>query len=433
MSRIESWGRLWAPPHQLVPLTDIENAHAIIKNTSGLGLPFGNGRSYGDSCLNTEGTLWQTRALDRLVSFNEENGQLTCEAGVLLADIQRLFIPRGWMLPVTPGTQLITVGGAIANDVHGKNHHRSGSFCNHVRNLVLARTTDDLIHCGPDHNREWFTATAGGMGLTGVVLEATLQLKAVDGPWLSTESIPYYSLDDFFALADESEESWEHTVSWIDCTSRGGIRGIFMRGNHCIRRDCPRTNTDQLCFPFTPPVSCVNRVSLPLLNNFYFYTQAKSSGKRIEHYQPFFYPLDRIKSWNKAYGRSGFYQYQSVIPTEHRKQATLEMLREIERSGQGSMLSVLKTFGAKRSLGMMSFPMEGVTLALDFPNKGHATLALFDRLDAIVSDAGGRLYPAKDARMPRALFEKGYPNLEAFTKYRDPGISSSLSRRLTGR
>lgn len=432
MNRVESWGRLYAPPHLLVPLPDLEDALRRIQSTTGPALPYGNGRSYGDSCLNADGTLWQTRALDRLISFNEEFGQLTCEAGVLLADIQRLFIPRGWMLPVTPGTQLITVGGAIANDVHGKNHHRSGSFCDHVKQIDLARTTDDVLHCSQTQNTDWFAATSGGMGLTGVILTATLQLKRTHGPWLTTESIPYYSLNDFFSLADESEDDWEHTVSWIDCSSRDSIRGIFMRGNASPRRDCPPGNTEQVSFPITPPVSLVNRISLPLFNSLYFHRQASNAGKRVEHYQPFFYPLDRIKHWNRAYGRRGFYQYQSVIPNEHRKEATEQMLREIKQSGQGSMLAVLKTFGARQSPGLMSFPMEGVTLALDFPNRAQETLKLFSRLDAVVKDAGGRLYPAKDARMPRDLFEKGFPNLQEFMKYRDPGISSSLSRRLTG-
>lgn len=432
MTKIESWGRLSNPAHTLVTLSSVTNAPDIIAKTRGQSLPFGNGRSYGDSCLNPNGTLWETRTLDRLISFNSESGLLTCEPGVLLADIQRLLIPRGWTLPVTPGTQLITVGGAIANDVHGKNHHRHGSFCDHVTTLELARTDGERLTCSKEHNTDWFTATAGGLGLTGVILSATIQLKATCGPWLTTESIPYHSLDEFFLLSDESESEWEHTVSWIDCTSQRGVRGIFLRGNPSPRRDIPEERPQKLSLPFIPPMSLVNRFSLPLFNSIYFRQQLKRAGIQIQHYKPFFYPLDSIKHWNRAYGRRGFYQYQSVVPRKHREDATAEMLNEIKRSGQGSMLAVLKTFGARQPPGLMSFPMEGVTLALDFPNRNTTTLKLFERLDAIVREAQGRIYPAKDARMPRELFELGYPNLQKFQRFRDPGISSSLSRRLTG-
>lgn len=432
MNNIESWGRLCASPHKLVTLPNRDSAPAVIQNTKGSALAFGNGRSYGDACLNSNSTLWETRTLDRLISFSSKTGRLRCEAGVLLADIQRLFIPRGWALPVTPGTQLITVGGAIANDVHGKNHHRYGTFCDHIDELHLSRTDGEQIYCSRTENTDWFTATAGGLGLTGVILSVAIQLKRTSGPWLTTESIPYYSLEEFFSLADDSESEWEHTVSWVDCTHRNNIRGIFMRGNPLPRHDSPPHTPKQLSFPVVPPFSLVNQVSLPVFNSFYFYRQARNAGKHVAHYHPFFYPLDRINHWNRAYGHNGFYQYQSVIPREHRKEATQQMLDEIKRSGQGSMLAVLKTFGARRNSGLMSFPMEGVTLALDFPNKKRATLDLFARLDNIVRAAGGRLYPAKDARMPRDLFKQGYPRLEEFMKYRDLGISSSLSRRLTG-
>lgn len=432
MTKIESWGRLSTPSHTLVTLSSVTNAPDIIAITRGPSLPFGNGRSYGDSCLNPSGTLWETRTLDRLISFSSESGLLTCEPGVLLADIQRLLIPRGWTLPVTPGTQLITVGGAIANDVHGKNHHRHGSFCDHVTALELARTDGKRLTCSKEHNTDWFTATAGGLGLTGVILSATIQLKTTCGPWLTTESIPYHSLDEFFLLSDESESEWEHTVSWIDCTCQRGVRGIFMRGNPSPRRDIPEERPQKLSVPFIPPISLVNRFSLPLFNSIYFRQQSKRAGIQVQHYKPFFYPLDAIKHWNRAYGRRGFYQYQSVVPRKHREDATAEMLNEIKRSGQGSMLAVLKTFGARQPPGLMSFPMEGATLALDFPNRNTTTLKLFERLDAIVREAHGRIYPAKDARMPRELFELGYPNLQKFQRFRDPGISSALSRRLTG-
>jgi FAD/FMN-containing dehydrogenase len=395
------------------------------------GLAYGNGRSYGDVCLNPGGGLWLTTSLDHFVSFDECTGILTCEAGVLLRDIQRLMLPRGWMLSVTPGTQLATVGGAIANDVHGKNHHRVGSFGDHVAEIHLIRTDGETIVCGPNLKPDWFAATVGGLGLTGVILDVRLQLRRVAGPWLGTETLPYQNLDEFFALADGSEEGWEHTVSWIDCISSGG-RGIFMRGNHVERSGEASRAGKRLSVPFVPPIPLINRLSLRPFNAAYYHMQSAKAGRGIAHYEKFFYPLDNILNWNRIYGPQGFYQYQSVVPRDVGEDAVKAMLGQIAKSGDGSFLAVLKTFGNRQPVGMLSFPKPGVTLALDFPNKGERTLKLFERLDVIVREAGGRIYAAKDARMPRDLFESGYPQLGEFKNYRDPGISSALSRRLMG-
>jgi FAD/FMN-containing dehydrogenase len=336
------------------------------------------------------------------------------------------------MLPVTPGTQLVTVGGAIANDVHGKNHHRVGSFGDHVCEISLQRTDDETIVCGPNLKREWFSATVGGIGLTGVILKASLQLRRVAGPWLHAETLPYQNLAKFFALADGSEEGWEHTVSWIDCISGGGGRGIFMRGNPVEDHGYAEPQLKKLSVPFAPPVSLINRLTLRPFNTSYYLLKSARAGRSTAHYEKFFYPLDNILNWNRIYGPRGFYQYQSVVPREAGLYSVKAMLREIAKSGDGSFLAVLKTFGNRQSVGMLSFPQPGVTLALDFPNRGERTIKLFERLDAIVREAGGRIYPAKDARMPRDLFESGYPRLGEFMKYRDPGISSALSRRLMG-
>jgi FAD/FMN-containing dehydrogenase len=390
------------------------------------------GRSYGDICLNPEGTLWDTTFLDRFVHFDEQSGVLECEAGVLLKDIQELVVPRGWMLPVTPGTQFVTVGGAVANDVHGKNHHRLGTFGDHVLNLSLVRSDGEKIDCGPGSNADWFTATVGGMGLTGFVASVQLKLRPVMSSWLDVESIPFTSLSDFFALADASEKDWEYTVSWIDCCSRKALRGIFSRGNHASGGPSSARPSREFSIPFTPPVSLVNPLSLQALNKAYFYLNKLRAEKKIVHFRPFFYPLDRVLSWNRVYGPRGFYQYQCVIPPEAREKTVGELLEEARRSKSGSFLAVLKTFGNRLAPGMLSFPRPGVTLALDFPNRGHHTLTMMERMDAIVHAAGGRLYAAKDARMPKDLFAAGYPKLENFLPFRDPGISSALSRRLLG-
>lgn len=431
MVKITSWGRLPYAESSPVYIYDREHIKTIIA-AHRPGLPYGVGRSYGDVCLNPGGILWMMQGLDRFIRLDDASGRLLCEAGVLLRDIQQVAIPRGWRLPVTPGTQFVTVGGAIANDVHGKNHHAQGCFGDHVRSLSLLRTDGTHIECGPDHNPQWFAATVGGIGLTGCILTAEIQLSRTPGPWLETESIPYDNLAEFFRLSDASEADWEHTVSWIDCLSGGKGRGLFLRGNHAQIAGEPQFQKKALAIPVEPPVSLVNGVSLRLFNTAYYHLGKWRAGKRVQHYLPFFYPLDSIHEWNRIYGPKGFYQYQCVLPREYGEQGIASMLDEIAKSGMGSFLAVLKTFGQRAPVGMLSFPQPGVTLALDFPNCGERTEKLFIRLDAIVAEAKGRLYLGKDARMSRQLFEAGYPRLQDFIAYRDPGISSSMSRRLMG-
>ena len=431
MIDVSSWGRLERSAHRVVPLMAPSDVPRQIA-ASRPGLAHGMGRSYGDVCLNPGGLLWQTTGLNHFVSFDEHNGRLVCEAGVLLRDIQRMSVPRGWMLPVTPGTQMVTVGGAIANDVHGKNHHATGSFGDHVLTLQLARTDGTVLSCSAALNSEWFAATVGGLGLTGIIVTVELQLRRVAGPWMATETVPYANIEQFFELADSSEAAWEHTVSWIDCMSGGGGRGIFMRGNpsSLIERPPPRTRERKM--PFVPPISLVNQLSLPIFNTAYFHLNKWRAGRGLSHYEAFNYPLDNLLEWNRMYGPRGFYQYQSVVPRSVGQDAISAMLKAIANAGDGSFLAVLKTFGERQAVGMLSFPQPGVTLALDFPNHGARTLKLFERLDAIVREAGGRLYMAKDARMPRDLFEAGYPRLNEFLPFRDAGISSAMSRRLMG-
>lgn len=431
MVAVTSWGRLSHHEHTVVSLHDRSRIAACLAEGTP-GIAYGMGRSYGDVCLNPGGTLWSTTPLDRFIAFDADSGRLVCESGVLLRDIQRLLVPRGWALPVTPGTQLVTVGGAIANDVHGKNHHRKGSFGNHVRALQLTRTDGEVLQCGPDALPDWFAATVGGLGLTGLITQAELQLCRVPGPWLEVETLPYTDLGEFFRLADESEAGWEYTVSWIDCTAAGGARGLFMRGNPTDAGTRREPHSRRLTVPIVPPVSLVNRLSLRVFNALYYRLKQRQAGGELAHYDAFFYPLDNLLQWNRLYGPAGFFQYQCVVPRAGGHDAIAAMLREIARDGDGSFLSVLKTFGERASVGMLSFPQPGVTLALDFPAAGARTHKLFERLDTIVREAGGRLYAAKDARMPRELFEAGYPRLPEFLAYRDRGISSGLSRRLLG-
>lgn len=429
MSRLQSWGRLSREEHNTVSLNRRELEEQI--ELTAPGICYGMGRSYGDSCLNPGGTAWLTRNLDRLISFDSHDGILQCESGVLLEDIQRLLLPRGWLLPVTPGTQKITVGGAIANDVHGKNHHVYGTFGETVRSLTLQRTDGSLLTCSPDgENADWFKATVGGLGLTGIIIRAELRLRPVNGPWLTAETIPYQSLKDFFALSRSSESNWEHTVSWFDCLSGSQPKGIFLRANHCQKPVADISHKKRnLAFPIVPPLSLVNRLTLKPFNTAYYWLNRRKAGISTVHHEPFSYPLDAIANWNRMYGPNGFYQYQCVIPVNHSQAAITELLSVLRKHRQGSFLAVLKTFSDREPAGMLSFPRAGTTLALDFPNRGNKTLNLMKALDEVVADAGGRLYPAKDARMSAAMFLQGYPELQRFQTYRDPGISSAFSAR----
>ena len=426
---VSSWGRLGSWPHEVKTLQRHEPHLPLSENKSGLA--YGMGRSYGDVCLNPEGVLWRTTSLDRFIHFDPQTGQLRCEAGVLLRDIQNTFTPRGWMLPVTPGTQFVTVGGAIANDVHGKNHHAEGCFGDHVLQFTLQRTDGTVMECSATQHPEWFAATIGGLGLTGMITQASLQLKRVQSSWLDVETIPYASLDEFFSLSDSSEQDWEYTVSWIDCVSRAE-RGIFMRANMSATNASAPQQKQARSVPFAPPISLVNKLTLQPFNACYFHVKKMQAVHSVQHMTPFFYPLDNLLHWNRIYGPRGFFQYQSVVPRAVGHDAVQAMLKEIAKAGEGSFLAVLKTFGDREARGMLSFAQAGVTLALDFPNKGEASLQLFTRLDAIVREAGGRIYAAKDARMPQDLFVSGYPRLQEFLAFRDPGISSALSRRLMG-
>lgn len=428
---VSSWGRLSQHEHTAIILNNLKQLKDCFTNSLP-GLPHGMGRSYGDVCLNPQGTLWITTRLDHLIAFDESSGCLLCEAGVLLKDIQQTMIPRGWILPVTPGTQMVTVGGAIANDVHGKNHHEQGTFGDHIKSLTLMRTNGEIIHCRPDAQKEWFAATVGGLGLTGVITSAEIQLRRVFGPFLETETIPYRGLDEFFELSAASEAEWEYTVSWIDCLSGMAVRGLFMRGNHIQTQAHEKPKEKSVTMKFVPPISLVNKLTLRPFNTMYYNMKKRKSSRNVTHYEPLFYPLDHVQNWNRMYGPKGFFQYQSVIPHSSARDAVAAMLKEITRSGEGSFLAVLKVLGDKNPVGMLSFPLPGVTLALDFPNKNTRTTKLFERLDAIVREAKGRLYMAKDARMPKDLFESGYPQLQKFLNFRDQGIRSGLSCRLMG-
>jgi FAD/FMN-containing dehydrogenase len=397
-------------------------------------LPFGNGRSYGDVCLNDGGALIDVRPLNRLVAFDAVGGRITCEAGVLLSEILEIAVPRGWFLTVTPGTQFVTVGGAIANDVHGKNHHRAGSFGCHVYRFELLRSDGSRLICSATENQDWFRATVGGLGLTGLITWAEIQLKPIVTPFMEQEVIKFAGLDEFYTLSDESDGGFEYTVAWVDCLATGRHlgRGHFIRGNHSkVKPSRPGNDPKaRLGIPVDIPFSVVNRLSLKLFNWIYFHRQMRRTRASTVHYAPFFYPLDSIPGWNRMYGPRGFVQYQCVIPHENGRAAIQEILTRISRAKMGSFLAVLKVFGDTPSPGLLSFSSPGVTLALDFPVATAGTLGLLNELDDITCSAGGKVYPAKDARMSAGHFERYFPNWRQLVAYMDPRFSSGFWRRV---
>ncbi len=433
VKEVVSWGRYPKIAHQYIHKPAWNDQVPEILRTAAVGslLPYGLGRSYGDSCLNGGRELIDCCRLNRILGFDESTGMVRCEGGVSLADIINVFLPKGWFLPVTPGTQFVTVGGAIANDVHGKNHHCAGTFGAHVRQIGLHRSNDGLVFCGPELNLDMLRATIGGLGLTGVIAWADVQLKRVAGPWIDAELLPFQSLNSFLALGRESNDRFEYTVAWLDCFAGKQLRGILFRGNHAAERGRDFHAKRGAKLPFALPAWMLNRASVKAFNTAYYRIHAGRKGAGVVAYDSFFYPLDSIRQWNLLYGRQGFLQYQCVIP-ETNLESFEELLDRIARSGMGSFLGVLKQFGSAPPAGMLSFPRPGLTIALDFAMRGERTLQLMESLDEIVQKSGGALYPAKDARMSPALFEASFPRWRSFVPFIDPKMSSSFWRRVTG-
>jgi FAD/FMN-containing dehydrogenase len=396
-------------------------------------LPYGYGRSYGDSCLNEGGILLDMSHLTRFLSFDVDKGLLRCEAGVALADILALIMPHGWFLSVTPGTKFVSVGGAIANDVHGKNHHRVGTFGCYVTCFELLRSDGQRFLCSPAENADLFRATIGGLGLTGVILWAEIRLRPIRSSLIDMCRMRFTSLREFIDIAAASEQAFEYTVAWVDCLANGKQlgRGLLTCGNH---RDQELPTISQkkmsLAVPLDFPSSLLNMQALKAFNTTYYHLQHKRSIQKIVPYDPFFYPLDTIHHWNRIYGKDGFFQYQCIVPYSHGYEVMKELLERIGHAGQGSFLAVLKTFGDVSSPGMLSFPRPGLELALDFANQGRKTLELLEDLDQVVRQSGGAVYPAKDARMSPESFQAYFPQWREFTQYIDPKFSSSFWRRV---
>lgn len=432
----QSWGRYPRVQHsQVLPvywLSELPNLQQLQPSF----LPFAYGRSYGDSCLNEGGASINVSHLQRFISFDEEQGLLRCEAGVSLADVLNLVVPRGWFIPVSPGTKFVSVGGAIANDIHGKNHHRAGTFGCHVTCFELLRSNGDRLICSPEQNSDLFRATIGGLGLTGIILWAEFRLKPILNPFIDLQHIQFASLDEFMEISAQVDPHYEYTVSWVDILVGGDnlCRGIFMCGNHDQskgRVTLPPKKPLPLFAPFDLPSFALNTLTVKAFNELCYHSQLRKQVHKVTSYEPFFYPLDSIQHWNRLYGKRGFLQYQFVVPFGDGFAAMREILGRIRRSGEGSFLTVLKKFGDKPSPGLLSFPRPGLTLALDFAFGGQKTLQLLDDLDHIVQQSGGAVYPAKDARMSAESFQTFFPQWQEFARYVDPHFSSSFWRRVT--
>jgi FAD/FMN-containing dehydrogenase len=433
-SRFESWGRYPTYDANVRPMNWQTDFPAMIDGVHGGALAVGMGRSYGDVCLLKDGTLLKTTGMNRLLGFDAATGLLTAEAGITLAEILDFAVPRGFFLPVSPGTKYVTLGGAIANDIHGKNHHIAGTFGSHVTQFELVRSDGTRRLCTPTENPDFFAATIGGMGLTGVIRWAQLRLRPIVSRMIDYRGTQFHGIDEFIALTEQSQHI-EYTVSWVDVTSTGKnfARGIFMQGDHSnVPAPLTKSKAPKLVFPFEAPGIALNSATVGLFNALFFHKQMKKSVTALQDYEPYFYPLDKVLKWNKMYGKRGLLQFQYVIPWEHAREGTEAILRAVAKSGLASFLAVLKAFGDVPSPGLMSFPKPGITLALDFPIKPEKSFPLFNRLADMTREFGGRLYPAKDAAMTPSQFSAFYPQWERFARYKDPALTSGFWERVTG-
>jgi FAD/FMN-containing dehydrogenase len=398
--------------------------------SAGVQLSFGNGKSYGDSCLPPKSGTAIIAAQKSSISFDAVSGLLEASANTSLADIILHAGPLGWFLPVTPGTKHVTLGGAIANDVHGKNHHSRGSFGCHVEWLELTRSDGPLLVSSANENPELFSATIGGMGLTGHMSRAAIRMMKVPGVNVAETATPFGSIDAYFDVAERMDGDNEYSVAWIDQLASGkdAGRGLLFTGNHTDGAFVPHKSS-KIGVPFVPPINALNGLSVRAFNTLYRFAKGRKTGVKTTHYDPFFYPLDGVANWNRLYGPRGLHQHQSVIPFDAARRVIPQMLQVSRDAGHASFLTVIKRFGDVRSPGVLSFARPGYTLTLDFPHRGKATLQLLDMLDAMTIGCGGAVNPYKDSRMSAATFAASFPAWRRLDALRDPAFLSGFWQR----
>jgi FAD/FMN-containing dehydrogenase len=373
---------------------------------------------------------------DRILHFDPETGIVRAEAGLSVADLLRICVPHGWFIPVTPGTRYITLGGAVANDVHGKNHHRVGTIGRHVRSLGLVRSDGTSMRCSPTENSELFAATIAGMGLTGFITWIEFSLIPIASRRIEQESIKARSLSELIRLTDESDAEWDYTVSWIDVMSRGRSlgRGHVLRGKFNDQTDGTLDRGWKgplFTVPFEAPSWLLSGTTMSLFNTVLYHRQVGRLRRTMLDVEPFFYPLDGVGRWNLLYGRRGMLQYQCVVPVDDGEHVMRSILGLMQRGGVSSFLAVLKKFGSLESPGMMSFPRPGLTLTLDMPISGRSMFDALDQCDELVHSVGGRVYAAKDSRVRGEMFRAMYSSeIDRFLPWIDHGMSSSFWRRV---
>lgn len=427
---ISGWGGYPKQEAQLLKPSSCSSLRADVQKEKSL-IARGMGRSYGDSA--NASVVLQTTYCDHFVEFDAKTGQLTAEAGITLREILKVIVPKGWFLAVTPGTSYVTLGGAIASDVHGKNHHIAGTFGQHVKSMSVLLGTGVVITASPAENVDLFRTTCGGMGLTGVIISATIQLIPIQSSFINQKTIKADCIE-LACEAFESNSSATYSVAWIDCLARGkGLgRSVLMLGEHAESGGLELATKDPISMPFYTPAALLNRMTMKAFNGAYWH-KAKHDQTQTVPLLPYFYPLDAIGSWNKFYGKAGFLQYQCVLPKANGVTNMRKLLTEISESGEGSFLAVLKQFG-KANDNLLSFPTEGYTLALDF-KLTMSTIKTLHKLDDLVADMGGRVYLTKDAVMREATFKVTYPKWQEFELIRESygaigRFSSEQSKRL---
>jgi decaprenylphospho-beta-D-ribofuranose 2-oxidase len=437
MQELTGWGRYPRIQAEQYLSEDLESITTQAVLTRGLG------RSYGDASLPpvNGGSVACARLANRLISFDASNGILHAEAGFSLAELHRIFLARGWASPVIPGTQFVTLGGMVASDVHGKNHHVAGCFGEHVRAIKLRIADGRLLEVSETSEPELFKATIGGMGLTGHILDVQLKLEPIPSPWIWSESEQVANLDGLLDGLAAARETWPMTVSWVDCLSRGKAlgRGILIKGRWAEPHEAPvipPAPPAGMNLPVDIPGWVLSRWTLGILNTLYYHRHRKPVRRGIVNPYAFFHPLDAVRNWNRAYGRQGFTQYQCVLPAESNHSVIRNFFEELNKVGGSSLLSIIKDCGAEGK-GLMSFPAPGITIALDIAMRGEHTQRIVDALNAFVINHGGRIYLAKDALTRPEDFRSMEPRLTEFNRVRrhwDPQntLRSALSERLLG-
>src|SRR5215475_8149615 len=449
--RLSGWGRTEPTIARLAEPASADEVAGLVKGVaggiagSGQGvIARGLGRSYNNAAQNEGGLVVSTTGMRDVLSFDADTGVVSCEAGASLEQLMIGLVPAGWFVPVSPGTRHVTVGGAIAADVHGKNHHSAGSFARHVLSFDLLTAAGDVRTVTPESDPELFWGTVGGMGLTGIILRATFQLKRVETSRLVVDTVRTSNIDDTMAYLSSTDEDYDYTVAWTDClATRGALgRSVITSGNFAPAGEARYRNWAKplefkpSALVGAPPVfpsGLINARTVALLNEAWFRKAPRRRTGEIQTIGKFFHPLDGISNWNRVYGPAGFRQYQYVVPFDA-SDVVVRSLERISALRAPSFVTVLKRFG-DADPGMLSFPMPGWTLALDFPARTPWLSQLCTELDEMVLEADGRLYLAKDSRIPAALMPRMYPGLDDFRRVRagmDPSglFSSDLSRRL---